>query len=208
MHRYGELRRRIPGISQKMLTQRLRDLEADGLITRHDLGTTPPHVEYRLTLEGASLAPVLNALYDWGASGPSAPAFPSSPRALRPSFRRWNRRRSQPVQLCRPRPAQLPGQAGAPRQTRRTTAPTAPAVPTCRHPCLSLRRTRPTALLGACSVSELVAPAVSSGFLARADDRRYGHAVAVLGDDPPVQRFGPADPRRQSPHGRGPRATA
>ena len=66
VHRYGELRRRMPGVSEKMLTQRLRELEADGLIARHDLGTTPPHVEYRLTAEGTSLAPVLQALYDWG----------------------------------------------------------------------------------------------------------------------------------------------
>ncbi|MEO3744227.1 helix-turn-helix domain-containing protein [Plantactinospora sp. B5E13] len=66
VHRYGELRRRMPGISEKMLTQRLRELEADGLVVRHDHGTNPPHVEYRLTEEGLSLAPVLQALYDWG----------------------------------------------------------------------------------------------------------------------------------------------
>ena len=65
-HRYGELRRLTPGISEKMLTQRLRELEADGLISRRDLGTTPPHVEYDLTDEGRTLAPVLQALYDWG----------------------------------------------------------------------------------------------------------------------------------------------
>ncbi|WP_406065485.1 winged helix-turn-helix transcriptional regulator [Micromonospora sp. NBC_00860] len=68
VHRYGELRRRMPGISEKMLTQRLRELEADGLVLRHDHETTPPHVEYRLTDEGLSLAPVLQALYDWGAA--------------------------------------------------------------------------------------------------------------------------------------------
>ncbi|MET7402466.1 helix-turn-helix domain-containing protein [Dactylosporangium sp. NPDC005572] len=66
VHRYGELRRRMPGISEKMLVQRLRELEADGLVARADLGTVPPHVEYRLTEEGATLAPVLQALYDWG----------------------------------------------------------------------------------------------------------------------------------------------
>jgi DNA-binding HxlR family transcriptional regulator len=66
VHRYGELRRRMPGVSEKMLTQRLRELEADGLVRRDDLGTMPPHVEYRLTEEGRSLAPVLQALYDWG----------------------------------------------------------------------------------------------------------------------------------------------
>jgi DNA-binding HxlR family transcriptional regulator len=66
VHRYGELRRLVPGISEKMLSQRLRELEADGLITRRDLGTVPPHVEYELTEQGRSLAPVLQALYDWG----------------------------------------------------------------------------------------------------------------------------------------------
>ena len=66
VHRYGELRRLVPGISEKMLSQRLRELEADGLITRRDLGTVPPHVEYELTAAGHSLAPVLQALYDWG----------------------------------------------------------------------------------------------------------------------------------------------
>ena len=68
VHRYGELRRRMPHVSEKMLVQRLRELEADGLVSRHDHGTVPPHVEYRLTEEGVSLAPVLQALYDWGAA--------------------------------------------------------------------------------------------------------------------------------------------
>ncbi|MFB9238773.1 winged helix-turn-helix transcriptional regulator [Plantactinospora siamensis] len=67
MHRYGELRRRIPGVSEKVLTQRLRELEAAGLVVRTDHGAVPPHVEYRLTDDGRSLAPVLQALYDWGA---------------------------------------------------------------------------------------------------------------------------------------------
>jgi DNA-binding HxlR family transcriptional regulator len=56
----------MPGVSEKMLTQRLRELEAAGLVVRVDHGSTPPHVEYRLTDEGRSLAPVLQALYDWG----------------------------------------------------------------------------------------------------------------------------------------------
>ena len=68
VHRYGELRRLVPGISEKMLSQRLRELEADGLIVRRDRERVPPHVEYKLTEEGRSLAPVLQALYDWGAA--------------------------------------------------------------------------------------------------------------------------------------------
>jgi DNA-binding HxlR family transcriptional regulator len=68
VHRYGELRRRMPGVSEKMLIQRLRELEADGLVARHAHETRSPHVEYRLTEEGLSLATVLQALYDWGAA--------------------------------------------------------------------------------------------------------------------------------------------
>ncbi|WP_236788519.1 helix-turn-helix domain-containing protein [Amycolatopsis sp. GM8] len=66
VHRYGELRRRMPGISEKMLTQQLRDLEADGLVTRETFDERPPRVEYRLTGDGAALGPALQALYDWG----------------------------------------------------------------------------------------------------------------------------------------------
>jgi len=66
VHRYGELRRRIPDMSEKMLAQRLRELQEDGLVQRIERETKPPHVEYRLTEEGWSLAPVLQALYDWG----------------------------------------------------------------------------------------------------------------------------------------------
>lgn len=69
VHRYGELRRRIPGVSEKMLVQRLRGLESRGLVHRTAAGPKGSEVvEYRLTEEGASLAPVLQALYDWGLS--------------------------------------------------------------------------------------------------------------------------------------------
>ena len=66
VHRYGELRRRMPEVSEKMLVQRLRELEADGLVARVPLGGRPAGVEYRLTPEGLSLVPVLQALHDWG----------------------------------------------------------------------------------------------------------------------------------------------
>ena len=66
VQRYGDLRRLVPAISEKMLSQRLRELTAAGLVTRRDLGANPPHVEYELTPEGRSLAPVLQAMYDWG----------------------------------------------------------------------------------------------------------------------------------------------
>jgi DNA-binding HxlR family transcriptional regulator len=67
-HRFGELRRTIPDISQRMLTQTLRDLERDGLVHREVFPTVPPSVEYRLTALGESLIPRLVALVDWAES--------------------------------------------------------------------------------------------------------------------------------------------
>ena len=64
--RNGELMRRIDGISQKMLTQTLRELEEMQLVDRKDMQTVPPHVEYSLTEKGRSLEPILLALKDWG----------------------------------------------------------------------------------------------------------------------------------------------
>lgn len=63
--RNGALLRRIGGISQKMLTQTLRDLERNGLVVRHDQKTVPPHVEYRLSRVGRSLSDVLVTLDGW-----------------------------------------------------------------------------------------------------------------------------------------------
>ena len=66
-HRFGELKRSVPDISQRMLTQTLRDLQADGLISRHVFASMPPSVEYRLTEMGESLMPPLLGLMDWAA---------------------------------------------------------------------------------------------------------------------------------------------
>ncbi|MDJ0512514.1 MAG: helix-turn-helix domain-containing protein [Methyloceanibacter sp.] len=63
--RNGALLRKIGGVSQKMLTQTLRDLECNGLIARKDLQTVPPHVEYRLTPLGKSLSRALGGLDRW-----------------------------------------------------------------------------------------------------------------------------------------------
>lgn len=65
-HRYGRLRRRMPGVSEKVLTTRLRELEDAGLVERTPDGGSPPAVTYRLTAEAAELAPALQVLYDWG----------------------------------------------------------------------------------------------------------------------------------------------
>ena len=64
--RFSELRREVPGATPKMLTQQLRELEADGLIQRRVFPVVPPKVEYSLTEFGRSIGPVLEAMYAWG----------------------------------------------------------------------------------------------------------------------------------------------
>lgn len=64
--RFGALKKSLPGISQKVLTQHLRAMEDRGLINRKVYAEVPPKVEYSLTKTGASLKPVLNALEQWG----------------------------------------------------------------------------------------------------------------------------------------------
>jgi DNA-binding HxlR family transcriptional regulator len=64
-HRFSEVRRAIPDISKRMLTQTLRDLERDGLIARRVFPTKPPSVEYRLTALGESLLEPLDTLVAW-----------------------------------------------------------------------------------------------------------------------------------------------
>ena len=66
--RFGELRRRLDGITQKMLSQTLRSLERDGLVTRTVYATTPPSVEYALTELGASATKLLDDIRDWAES--------------------------------------------------------------------------------------------------------------------------------------------
>lgn len=66
VNRYGKLKSGIAGISEKMLTERLRDLESEGLIIRKDFQTVPPHVEYYLSETGKLLEPILDSLNVWG----------------------------------------------------------------------------------------------------------------------------------------------
>jgi len=66
VQRYSDLERLIPGISQKMLAQQLRQLEADGMVSRKLYPQVPPKVEYRLTEWGQALCPALDALLQWG----------------------------------------------------------------------------------------------------------------------------------------------
>ncbi|WP_207933406.1 helix-turn-helix domain-containing protein, partial [Actinomadura sp. GC306] len=65
LHRFGELRRSLPGVSEKVLTQQLRELEADGIVRRTVFDETPPRVEYELTEEGAALHAALTPLGAW-----------------------------------------------------------------------------------------------------------------------------------------------
>lgn len=64
--RFGELRRSVGNVSQKVLTSRLRAMEANGLVRREVFAEVPPRVEYSLTPLGRSLAPVLDAMERWG----------------------------------------------------------------------------------------------------------------------------------------------
>lgn len=64
--RYGDLRRAIGSVSDKMLIQQLKELEADGIVDRHDFKEIPPRVEYRLTSFGETLAEALKPLCAWG----------------------------------------------------------------------------------------------------------------------------------------------
>lgn len=64
--RFGELRKNIVGITNTMLTNSLRELEQDGLVSRIQYNEIPPHVEYSLTEKGKDLLPVFYAMTKWG----------------------------------------------------------------------------------------------------------------------------------------------
>lgn len=64
--RFSELRRAMDGVTQKMLTQQLREMERDGVVSRRVYAEVPPRVEYSLTDRGATLRPVVEAMCAWG----------------------------------------------------------------------------------------------------------------------------------------------
>lgn len=70
--RFSELRKRIPDISQKMLTSTLRTLECDGYISREVFAEVPPRVEYSLTERALSLIPIIDALIGWATDNMAA----------------------------------------------------------------------------------------------------------------------------------------
>ena len=64
--RFNELKKDLEGISQKVLTDSLREMEADGILTRTAYAEVPPHVEYALSPLGETLGPILDAMAKWG----------------------------------------------------------------------------------------------------------------------------------------------
>ncbi|MGU8080323.1 winged helix-turn-helix transcriptional regulator [Burkholderia pyrrocinia] len=89
VYRFGELRKAIPGITQHMLTAQLRELEADGLITRTVFAEVPPRVEYAITAKARGLGPTMEALTAWwNEYGRSVPVRPTArgrkPNAVKP----------------------------------------------------------------------------------------------------------------------------
>ncbi|EHN79244.1 transcriptional regulator [Streptomyces coelicoflavus ZG0656] len=66
MHRFGALRRALPGVTEKVLAAQLRELEADGIVHREEYSEVPPRVEYSLTARGVALNEALAPLGAWG----------------------------------------------------------------------------------------------------------------------------------------------
>ena len=66
VNRFGALQRAIPKVTKQMLTQQLRELESDGILSRTVFAEVPPRVEYALTSRGQSLLPVIAAMRTWG----------------------------------------------------------------------------------------------------------------------------------------------
>ncbi|MBS4193283.1 helix-turn-helix transcriptional regulator [Bacillus sp. FJAT-49705] len=64
--RFSELKRSLPGITQKMLTNQLRELEEEDIISRKVYPQVPPKVEYSITKYGKTLEPILEAMHEWG----------------------------------------------------------------------------------------------------------------------------------------------
>ncbi|MFQ5589022.1 MAG: winged helix-turn-helix transcriptional regulator [Nitrospiria bacterium] len=82
--RFGELQRGVQGITQKMLTQQLREMERDGIIHREVYPQIPPKVEYSLKPLGHSLKPVIDAMHRWGEAHQNARAKPVPEKAAKP----------------------------------------------------------------------------------------------------------------------------
>lgn len=73
--RFGELRRRLPGISEKVLSEQLKELQADGIVHREEFDEVPLRVEYSLTQPGSLLNRAVHALAEWGLVHGSPPVL-------------------------------------------------------------------------------------------------------------------------------------
>jgi len=84
--RFAEIRNLLPGVSEKMLTAQLRQLERDGLVRRIITGSVPPRVDYLLSEAGKQLIPVMDAMCNWGTTHlgvqPNRPRVPHPPPAV------------------------------------------------------------------------------------------------------------------------------
>jgi DNA-binding HxlR family transcriptional regulator len=76
--RFSELQRALPGVTQKMLTQQLREMERDGIVSRTVFPQVPPRVEYALTPRGETLKPVVKAMCQWGLKEGGATCDPTT----------------------------------------------------------------------------------------------------------------------------------
>ncbi|RSK31058.1 winged helix-turn-helix transcriptional regulator [Hymenobacter metallilatus] len=85
--RYGELRRLLPEITEKMLIQELRELELDGIVQRVVYQQVPPKVEYSLTEQGQRVQPMMAALVNWGQGYLTRTGAPPLPASLPPAQR-------------------------------------------------------------------------------------------------------------------------
>ena len=70
--RFNQLQRDLSGITHRTLVKQLREMEADGLVERHDFGEIPPRVAYRLSPLGRSLEPILLTMHEWAVAHPQA----------------------------------------------------------------------------------------------------------------------------------------
>jgi DNA-binding HxlR family transcriptional regulator len=86
-HRFADLRAAIPGVSDMMLTRRLRELEEAGLVERRVMPTSPVHVEYHLTQMGREAGPVLDAVIGWSHKWIPVPAGATDDAASHPVVR-------------------------------------------------------------------------------------------------------------------------
>jgi len=78
--RFAEIRDVLPGVSEKVLAEQLRELEADGILRRTETPLSPPRVDYELTQPGQELIPIMKAMCDWASSHLGVmPNFPRNP---------------------------------------------------------------------------------------------------------------------------------